>query len=231
MMLLGAVAAMVLGRLGSTPVLWLDPEGHVLVQGKPVREARLTRGAMATQTPFGIGLDLNGTHGGLLLPDMPALALTDSMTVSTWVYLRAYVPAGLGAQILFRGDDRNGLDPYNLVVHSDGNVVFAISDAKGGSDEVVAHIPLNKWVHVTASFDAALCEAKIWLDDRCVQTVPTLHQPLMTLSKGSAPGVGIGNVQNDKGPHNQPLNGIVADLRLYDTALRPTEAGWTAFKG
>lgn len=226
MLLLGVLAATAIGRMETAPVLWVNPQGKVLVQDRPVREARLTRGAVPVETPFGLGLDFNGTHGGLLLPDLPALALADSMTVSTWVYLRGYVQSGPGAQIFFRGDDRNGLDPYCLTVHSDGNVNFGISDAKNGVDVVAAKVPLNKWIHITASFDAALCEIKLWINDALIKTEPTLHQPFLALSKSNAPGVGIGNVQNDKGPHNQPLNGIVADLRLYDAALKPAEAGW-----
>jgi hypothetical protein len=223
---LGVIAALALGRaLAPAPLLWLSPEGKVLLQGKPAKGVRITAGASTVDTPFGLGLDLDGSHGGLLLPDSPVLALNDSITVSTWVYLRGYVQAGPGAQILFRGDDRNGLDPYSLVVHSDGNVAFEINDATGGGG-VDFHVPLKQWIHITASFDAALSEAKLWIDDRCVKTSEILHQPLINLSKDSAPGIGIGNVQNNKGPHNQPLNGIIADLRLYNAILRPAEAGY-----
>ena len=217
-------------RPAETPVLWLTPEGRVLVRGKAA-PMRLTIGAKPVETPFGRGLDLDGKHGGLLMPDLPALALTDALTVSVWVYLRAYVKEGPGAQILFRGDDRSGLDPYTLTVRSDGTVAFAVNDAKNGVDQATAPIPLKKWVHLTASFDTAGGELKLWLDDRCAKTEPALHQPLKTLSKKDAPGLGVGNVQNDKGPHNQPLDGVVADLRLYDVALRPADAGWRPFRG
>ncbi len=229
------IAALALGSGGyrvqdEEPALWLTPEGKVLVRGKAVRP-RLTEGATSVDTPFGMGLDLNGKHGGLLLPDLPALALSEAITVSVWINLRSYVKEGPGAQILFRGDDRSGLDPYTLVVHSDGTVVFALDDTQNNVDQVAAPIPLKRWVHVTASFDARLSEAKLWIDDRCVKTVPALHTPLMTLAKANAPGIGIGNVQNDKGPHNQPLDGTIADLRLYGSVLTPAEAGWRPFKG
>ncbi|RYG23129.1 LamG domain-containing protein [bacterium] len=183
---------------------------------------------MQAETPLGIGLDFDGTKGGLLIPDLPVLALTDALTISTWVYLRGYVQAGPNAQILFRGDDRNGLDPYSLVVHSDGMIAFEICSASGG-DGVNYRIPLKQWVHVTASFDAVLSEAKLWIDGKCVKTSEILHQPFLNLAKGSAPGLGIGNVHNDKGPHNQPLNGTVADLRLYNSVLKPTEVGYRPF--
>lgn len=218
------------GPEGRAPVLWLTPEGRVLVRGRSA-PARLTPGAAAVQTPFGLGLDFDGTKGGLLMPDLPALALSDAMTVSAWVYLRAYVKAGPGAQILFRGDDRSGLDAYTLALHPNGDLFFGFHDVANGADSVGAHLPLKRWVHVTASYDTIRSQMKLWFDDLCVATAQTGHIPLKNLRKEDAPGVSVGNVQNDKGPHNQPLDGIVADLRLYDVALKPAEAGWRPFKG
>lgn len=228
--LLAAIALGAAGRQSAEPVLWLTPTGNVLLRGKPAK-FRVTKGASPVETPFGVGLDLDGTHGGLLLADGPALTLSDSLSISTWIYLRAYVKAGPGAQVLFRGDDRPGLDPYQLVIHGDGTIVFAIVDPKNEVDQVSASIPLKKWVHVLGSFDSEAGEMKLWIDGHATMTIPTAHQPMRTLSKGDAPGVSVGNIQNDKGPHNQPLDGIVADLRLYDSAVKPAAAGYRPFKG
>ncbi len=230
---LGLLAAVALGgapgKAASAPVLWLNPAGTVLVEGKRVA-VRLTKGAKTVETPFGLGLDLDGTRGGLLLADAAPLALTDALTVSTWVYLRSYVNDGPGAQILFRGDDRAGLDPYALVLHGDGRVCFGVNDSTGASGEVSSPITLKRWVHVTASFDAATGEMKLWIDGRLEGTASTERRPFVVLDRGSAPGIGIGNVQNDRGPHNQPLNGTIADLRLYGAALSPAAAGWRPIK-
>lgn len=208
------------------PALWLHPKGSVLVDGKETN-ARATAGAKTVRTPFGLGLDLDGRRGGLLLADQPALALTGSMTAATWIYLRSYRNDQSGAQVLFRGDDRDSLDPYSLVVHPDGTINFAICSEKGDRPSVSGEIPLNQWIRVTASFDSDSGEMRLWLDDRLVAHRFTSQRPLSTLDAGTAPGIGIGNVQNDKGPHNQPLNGTLADLRLYRTVLEPREAGWT----
>lgn len=227
--LLAALALSAAKGSSAAPILWVNPEGKVFVSGKVYR-ARLTPGASTVKTPFGYGLDFDGTHGGLLFPDLPQFALTDSMTISAWVNLRGYVQAGPGAQIFFRGDDRLGLDPYSLSIHPDGNIAFMIDDGKGGADQVLTHAPLNKWFHVTASFDTLRSEAKLYIDGRLVDSIQTLRMPMMRLSSGDAPGIGIGNVQNDKGPHNQPLKGTVADVRLYDVALTPAEVGWHPYK-
>ncbi len=223
-----AVAVSGAKRQPPSPVLWLHPNGTVLVAGAGA-PARQTRGAQTVQTPFGLGLDLDGAHGGLLLQDLPALALTKSMTVSTWVYLRSYVNAGPGAQILFRGDDRSGFDPYDLVIGADGTVAFGICEANGNTAYVATEIPLKAWVRVTGSFDADSGEIRLWLNDRLLATRFTARRPFAALDSGWAPGIGIGNVQNDLGPHNQPLNGTITDLRLYPEVLDPADAGWRPY--
>ena len=112
------------------------------------------------------------------------------------------------------------------MIESDGTVAFGISEANGNTAYVATEIPLKTWVRVTGSFDAGSGEIRLWLNDRLLATRFTLRRPFAALENGYAPGVGIGNVQNDHGPHNQPLNGTIADLRLYPEALDPADAGW-----
>jgi len=205
------------------PVLWLTPSGQILVAGKPV-DAKFSPGASRVQIPGGYGFSFTGGHSGILLGDLPDLRLPGSMTVSVWLDLKTYVSSGCTApsgQVLFRGDDRGGLDPYDLVVHSDGTIWFGINDSDNKSAGVSGPIGLNKWTHVIASFDAANGQFSMWIDSDLVATSNSKLLPIIDLDKKYAPGVGIGNVQNDHGPHNQPLNGVIADLRLYDTPVEP----------
>jgi len=193
----------------------------VLSQGREV-SARLTPGAKTVRTPFGLGLDLNGTHGGLLISDLPQLALSRSLTVSTWIYLRSYVNDGPGAQVLFRGDDRSSLDPYALSVLADGTINFGIGSEDGYGVSVGTDIPLQQWVQITASFDAGRGELRMWKNGQLMSIRLTTRRSFSLLDPGATPGLGIGNVQNDHGPHNQPLNGMLADLRLYDSVVEPS---------
>lgn len=225
MSVFGIVLATALaGPPAPEPVLWLHPKGQLLVEGKPA-PGRLTAGARTAKTPYGLGLDLNGTRGGLLLADRPAFGLTGSLTVSTWLYLRSYVNDGPGSQVLFRGDDRSGLDAYSLAILSDGTVQFGVGDREGLGADVRAEIPLQTWVRVTASLDGNSGELRLWLDDRLVATRVTSRRAVADLDGAWAPGLGVGNVQNDAGPHNQPLNGMLADLRLYGAVVEPSELG------
>jgi|SRR5579862_2378284 len=216
------VALLALHAHPDRPVLWLSPSGKIEVAGRPV-DARITTGASQIPIPGGFGYDFTGVHGGILLDDIPELRLTGSMTISVWLNLRAYVDSGPGAQVLFRGDDRGGLDPYDLVIHSDGTIWFAIVNQENLGFGICGEIPLNHWTQVVASFDSNRSEMQLWIDRRRIAAAVTSRRPFENLDLAFAPGIGIGNVQNDRGPHNQPLDGVLADLRLYRGAYSPED--------
>lgn len=219
-MISAAAAAISFLSTSGTPALWLTPDGKLLMDGKPV-QARALKGTRIVRVNGEVAYDFDGAKGGLLFGDPPALRLTGSMTVSLWINLRSYVNEGPGAQILFRGDDRNGLDPYFLAIHGDGTINFAVGDENYRIRHVSAEIPLGRWVQVVANFDEATGRMEMWLDGQMVGLAVTQTRPFGPLDGRWAPGVSIGNVQNDTGPHNQPLNGTIGDLRLYRGVLRP----------
>lgn len=204
------------------PVLWIHPTGQITVSGKAV-EATLSPGTRAVKTSRGVVYDFDGKRSGILIPDMRALEITESFTVSTWINLRTYVNDGPGAQILFRGDDRGGLDPYTLVVHSDGTVNFSVQNAENRGFHVSAELPLQKWTHVMASWDMTTGKMVMWIDGKNVAFATTTVFPFASLNRDWAPGIGIGNVQNEKGPHNQPINGQLSDLRLLKGVWTPDD--------
>lgn len=205
-----------------TPVLWLTPDGQVQIAGQPAKY-NLVAPARLVKLEGIAAWDFCNGRGALQLGDPTALRLTGSMTVSVWLKLRSYVNDGPGAQILFRGDDRCGLDPYTLVVHRDGSVAFGIQNENDLGRSVSAEVKLNRWHHVMANFDAESGVLEMWLDGKLVAGATTERRPFSNLESGWAPGVSVGNIQNDKGPHNQPLNGYVADLRLYNGVFRPND--------
>lgn len=207
------------------PVLWLNLKGEVLVDGQSVKP-RMTPGASRFRGQNGMTYSFTGERGGILFPDLPNFRLTGSISVATWIYAKSYVNDGPGAQILFRGDDRGGLDPYDLVIQGDGTIVFGISDQNYQGMCVKAELPLNEWTHVTASFNARSGELLMYLNGEPVAKAKTSKRPMWDLDTNIAPGLGIGNVQNDQGPHNQPFNGMLADIRLYRDVVTPDAAGF-----
>lgn len=207
------------------PALWLNLRGDILVDGRAVKP-RFTPGAARIQGPNGTSYSFSGQRGGILFPDLENFHLGQSITVSTWINAKSYVNDGPGAQILFRGDDRSGLDPFTLVVQSDGTINFGISDENFGGTSVKAELPLNRWIHVTATFSAKTGWMAMYLDGEKVATSRTSKRQFTQLDPNWTPGLSIGNVQNDRGPHNQPFNGVLADVRLYREVLDPVDAGY-----
>jgi len=227
MALLGMLAAAIMAHQSAAPVFMLGMDGRIQM-GRRTFEAELMPGATQKRIAKGMAYDFIGQRGGILLGDPAPLQLTGSMTISSWVYLRSYAPNGAQGEIFFRGDDRNGLDPYCLVVEADGTVNFAICNEKGEGAGVKAEISLNRWTHVLASLDARTGEMSMWLDGEKVAYTRTSKRPFAALLTQFAAGVGVGNVQNNHGPHNQPLNGMIADLRVYSSVLTPQDVDWSA---
>jgi len=208
-----------------TPVLWLDTRGNITVDGKTFTP-RVADGATRYPTPDGIVYNFTGKRGGLHFGDLPELKLTGSITISVWLNPRSYVNDGPGAQILFRGDDRSGLDPYYMAIEDDGTINFAIENETGLGMKVKGELPLNRWTHVLANFNQATGELSLYENGERIAYAHTSKRPYRELDNGYTPGVGIGNVQNDHGPHNQPFNGMLADLRLYSGLLTPEDVGF-----
>ena len=207
------------------PVLWLNLKGEILVAGQTVHP-QINPGVSTNHIPEGIAYRFAGQKSGMLFGDMPALKLSGSITISTWINPSSYVTDGPGAEILFRGDDRDGYDPFYFVIEADGTINFSITDASNAGARVKAEIPLNRWTHVTANYNAETGELNMWLNGEQFAYSRSSHKPFVILDPAYTPGVGVGNVQNDRGPHNQPFRGMIADLRLYGAALTPDQTGF-----
>lgn len=221
-----AVAALLVGsQTQPEPLLWMRPTGEITIAGAPA-QYETSPGTTKVRAPGGIAFDFDGRRSGLLLGDPPQLKLTGSMTVSAWLYLRSYINDGPGAQVLFRGDDRNGLDPYSLAIIGGEAIQFGVCNDRGLGMAVASEAPLFKWFQVVGTFDDTSGQLALYLDGRLMATALTTRRPFAELDPAWAPGMGIGNVQNSRGPHNQPLNGMIMDLRVYDQVVDP--AGLTA---
>lgn len=181
-------------------------------------------------TPFGgpvyrsvdgrVGLDFDGIDDRLFVPDHPSFALTEALTIEAMIRFD-----GLSAgspefnMIVYRGDDREALDPYFLAIGNDERLFFNI-----GSHEhfvrVVSPEPLERgrWLHVAGTFDGA---AKLFIDGKEISSATTTVHPLATLDPSSEPGIGIGSIQSANYPFG--FNGMIAEVRISDYARRPNE--------
>src|SRR5262249_6256482 len=70
----------------------------------------------------------DGVDDRVAVGDSASLGLTASLSIEGWILVRGYSTT-TNSQILWRGDDRGGLDPYKLNIHTDGQLYFTVTDA------------------------------------------------------------------------------------------------------
>lgn len=167
---------------------------------------------------IGQAFSFDGVDDRIQIADSPSLQLTESMTIEGWVRVDSFT-SGDGV-VVFRGDDRGGLDPYQLRTRFDGTIQFQIQDASNNGASVVAPMPQGEFVYVAATLDDATGEMSLYLNGvRMAQTVTTVR-PFGALDSNSNPGVGIGNHGGyPTTPHNFPFHGVIDELKIHEVAL------------
>ncbi|MBL8047905.1 MAG: LamG domain-containing protein [Chthonomonas sp.] len=167
----------------------------------------------------GSGFDFMSETATVQVADHPKLAFTESFTISLWAFPRSlpgrYSP---NSQIFFRGDDRDGLDPYCLCLRKDGVWHFAINSEKGGNF-IQAPATIGQWSHLVASFDAYRGRMRLYVNDELMAQSFTSETPFSGLDIQWDPGVSIGNVQRTQANrHWQPFDGLIDEILVYNDA-------------
>lgn len=166
--------------------------------------------------------DFGGHNGVVFVADSPQFALGPSFSVSAQVWVRSLPRNGTSpqGQIVFRGDDRSANDNYSLCLGNDGFYTFNFD---GGDDHWAGlRVPsrTNVWTTLLGTFDAKTRHIMLYVDGYLAAEQYTPYTPLMLMDKNCSPGFSIGNVQNPLGGnHNQPFNGLIRDVKLYNTAI------------
>jgi Concanavalin A-like lectin/glucanases superfamily/Lectin C-type domain len=186
----------------------------------------LLGGVTYTNGLYGQAFQFNGIDGRVNVADSDSLEITPSLTIEAWINIAAfpYHPQNFfgAAMILFRGDDRPGLDPYYLAIYENQKIAFVINSARGEGLIIEAPISGNRWVHVAGTLDDATGLMRLYVDGAVVAETNTNLRPLADLDSGSNPGVGIGN----SAPNSFfqfPFNGLIDNVRLYSRALSQAE--------
>ena len=157
-----------------------------------------------------------GTYTGIQAADRPAYALTNALTIETWVR-----PRGDGYLIFFRGDHRPGMDPYYLSMQANNVLRFGVCDAAGNSAFVETTVNYFAWTHVSATLDGAAGTLNLYTNGVLAAQTVTAVRPFANLLSNESPGIGIGNV-NDGG-NNFPFFGDIDEISLYNRALSQAE--------
>jgi hypothetical protein len=172
--------------------------------------------------PFGKAFYFNGLNSVVYNRDENRFKLTDGLTLSCWVKLlsKPEHSNSPGAQIVFRGDDRPGLDPYRLSVTTGLQWQFGIEDEANRDCTITCPAVVGEWTHLCGTWDGASGKICLYVNGELVASRTTNIKPLKELDFNYHPGIAIGNVQYPFGDsHYQPLNGLVAEVKIYDGAL------------
>jgi hypothetical protein len=167
----------------------------------------------------------DGVSSGINVPDVPALALTNSLTIECWLFVnRAPTAPGM---IIFRGDTRSGFDPYYVSLEPEQGTSGMLGFVVWGADDLNASInapmPLGSWTHIAATLDDCSGIMRLYTNAVVAAETKTAVRPLDALDPDFQPGVGIGNHSSQPGRFNYPFRGLIDELRVYNRALSATE--------
>jgi hypothetical protein len=170
----------------------------------------------------GQAFSFNGSYSRAEVADSSSLAFTGSFTIEGWIKVNGLPASGSHGDIMFRGDD--GLAPYYLSVEPDGNLHFQVRaaatlDTNGCGLETP--ISTGQWTHVAATLDDATGLMSLYVNGTLAAQTTTDERPFATLDPTKNPGVGIGNANGTS--DNQPFNGLIDELSVYNRALTPGE--------
>jgi hypothetical protein len=175
-----------------------------------------------TTGEVGKAFSFNGLNGWAALGDPSSLAFTASFTIEGWIKVNGLPTNYNFGSIMFRGDDRGGLDPYQLVIQPNGNLEFGIDNASNQGTGIQAPIATGQWVHVAATLDDATGAMTLYENGAVVAQETTTIRPFATLDPTQEPGVGIGN-SNALDNYDVPFNGLIDELTVYNRALTANE--------
>lgn len=139
------------------------------------------------------------------------LTFTDDFTCMGWVKLSSYAAGGIIAR---RNADTEG---WSLSVNASGQVL--IGGYRIASNNAVAtsyqSLPLNKWVHVAASYDLSGTDAHIYIDG--------IDVPLAKVVTGTATAIVQGTtalvVGAEKSAGTNPFPGKIAQAAVFSSVL------------
>lgn len=185
---------------------------------KGLNNATLSNGTTYAAGEVQQGFNFDGVDDRAMLGDPDSLKFTQSMTIEGWVLARGHSTA-TQSHILFRGDSRSGLDPYDLYIATNGLLFFQVNSGHGAA-AIAAPVPLGQLIHVAATLDDATGAMKLYENGAVVAQAVTSLRPFRDLDPTRYPAVSIGNAEST---FNAPFNGLIDELAVYNRTLTTGE--------
>ena len=169
-----------------------------------------------------LALRFDGGDDRVFIPDDDLFHLTESFTIEAYIQIDRYARETVGmSHIVFRGDNRLGLDPWYLAITASGQLKFLVADAQNRASVILSPkpLPLGQLLHVAATLDHRTgCQALFVNGER----VATIESKICVFGPlgGRWPGVGIGNRQTHS---RQAFRGLIDEVRITAEALNPAQ--------
>jgi hypothetical protein len=223
---LSSLAALSVGQCIAPPaglVAWWRAEGNAL-DSAGTNNGTLVSGATFAPGEVGQAFSFSGGNDAIEVADSASLRIAPSITIEGWVLVAGFPSAAQWGQILFRGDDREGLDPYFLAVTRNGQLAFSINDSNNASAVLAVPVPTHVFVHVAGTLDDGSGLMTLYTNGQAAAELSTSVRPLTYLDPASNPGLGIGNNQGiPASSYRMGFNGLIDEISLYNRALSSTE--------
>lgn len=162
---------------------------------------------------FGSAASFDGVGDRFEAPDHTAFTLQDQMTVSAWIQ-----PWGTyGSQAIV--NQWYGMDSWLLALDS-GDALFAVAFPDGGwGQPVVARSPLpptdDGWYHVAGVYTGT--EVQLYINGLLVDTKSP--PPVSSTIQDTGVNIGIGNNPWDGDTGSSGMQGLIDEVKLFNTAL------------
>lgn len=202
----------------------LDSSGHGLngtaINGPTYSSDVPTHIIPQTGALNNLSLSFNGSDQRVYIPDNNLFKLTHSLTLEA--YIKPLSDPTAKEQIVFRGDDRIGLDPYYLSLEPGGKAEFFIQNGKNQAAFITAALPaIDQWSYIAGTLNGTTGAMDLYINGILSASTITNIRPLGELDKKYLPGIGIGNVQS--GNYNEYFNGLIDEVRISNVALNPSQ--------
>lgn len=171
-----------------------------------------------------LGLIFDGVAARVFVEDNPAFYLTNSLTLEAFIRYDGEPTGDQVSQIILRGDDRIGLDPYFLALDANGALGFGVEPEVPDTIswlESPSPVPRGVLLHVAGTLDGVTGQQRLYINGQEVASTNTALRPFGRLDPTQSPGLGIGNVQSPN--YSEYFNGIITEVRISDVALDPRQ--------
>ena len=164
--------------------------------------------------------------GGLPASGLP----TSELTVETWVNLDSFVSfGGIAAAAVDNGTEEAG---WYFVSRDTQSFAFFLRTDGGGPGnvantllETTTLLETGKWYHVVATYDGAT--ARLYVDGIQQASIAQAGDIVYPTTNDSGFVIGKYRDSND----NNPFDGTIDELGIYDRALSPEEVAFHALQG